>query len=100
MLQAETQLIETKAQVFVEWQNAQNNYALARENYSSSQDNLALATRIEQKNTTKFFEGLVGSFELRQAQLQLYQAQQNLIQSMRQVILDKINLDTITNNAQ
>jgi outer membrane protein TolC len=100
LLQAETQLIETKAKVFVEWQNAQNNYTLAQENYSSSQDNLALATRIEQKNTTKFFEGLVGSFELRQAQLQLYQAQQNLIQSMRQVILDKINLDTITNNAQ
>ena len=40
LLQAETQLIETKAQVFVAWQNAQNNYTLARENYSSSQDNL------------------------------------------------------------
>lgn len=100
LLQAETQLIETKAQVFVEWQNAQNNFVLAKENYASSQDNVALAERIEQKNTTKFFEGLVGSFELRQAQLQLYQAQQNLIQSMRQVILDKINLDTITNNEQ
>ena len=100
LLQAETLLIETKAQVFVEWQNAQNNYALALENYTSSQDNVALAERIEQKNTTKFFEGLVGSFELRQAQLQLYQAQQNLIQSMRQVILDKINLDTIINNEQ
>lgn len=99
-LQAETQLIETKAQVFVEWQNAQNNFSLAKENFTSSQDNVALAERIEQKNTIKFFEGLVGSFELRQAQLQLYQAQQNLIQSMRQVILDKINLDTITNNVQ
>lgn len=100
LLQAETQLIETKAQVFVEWQNAQNNFSLAKENYTTAQDNVALAERIEQKNTTKFFEGLVGSFELRQAQLQYYQAQQNLIQSMRQVILDKINLDTITNNAQ
>ena len=42
----------------------------------------------------------MGSFELRQAQVQLYQAQQNLLQSMRQVILDKTNLETITNNAQ
>jgi len=100
LLQAETQLIETKAQVFVEWQNAQNNYTLAKENYTSAQNNVALAERIEHKNTTKFFEGLAGSFELRQAQLQLYQAQQNLLQSMRQVILDKINLDTITNNVQ
>lgn len=98
--QAELQLIETKAELFVAYQKATNDFRLAQENYSTAQENLALAERIEQKNTTKFFEGLVGSFELRQAQLQLYQAQQNHIQSMRQVILDKINLETITNNAQ
>ena len=100
LLQAETQLIEIKSQVFVDWQNAQNKVALARENYSTALERLALAERIEQKNNIKFFEGLSSNFELRQAQLQLYQAQQNHIQSMRQVILDKINLDTITNNEQ
>ena len=100
LMQAENQLIETKAKVFVDWQNALNNFTLAKENYQTAQENVSLAERIEQKNTTKFFEGLVGSFELRQAQVQLYQAQQNLIQSMRQVIIDKTNLETITNNAQ
>ena len=100
LMQAETQLIETKAKIFVDWQNALNNFSLAKQNYQTAQDNVALAERIERKNTTKFFEGLVGSFELRQAQVQLYQAQQNLLQSMRQVILDKTNLETITNNAQ
>jgi outer membrane protein TolC len=100
VLQAETKLIEVKAQVFVNWQNAMNNFALAKEEYTTALENLSLAERIEKKNTTKFFEGLSGSFDLRQAQLQLYQAQQNAIQSMRQVILEKTILDTIINNTQ
>ena len=98
--QAETQLIETRSKIYVDWQNALNNFAFAKENYATAQANLILAERIEQKNTTKFFEGLNSSFDLRQAQIQLYQAQQNFIQSMRQVILDKTNLTTIINNAQ
>ena len=98
--QAETQLIETRSKVYVDWQNALNNFAFAKENYATAQANLSLAKRIERKNTTKFFEGLNSSFDLRQAQFQLYQAQQNLIQSMRQVILDKTTLTTIINNAQ
>ena len=100
VLQSETKLIEVKAQVFVEWQNALNSFALAKEEHATALENLSLAQRIEQKNTTKFFEGLSGSFDLRQAQLQLYRAQQNTIQCMRQVILDKTNLDTIINNVQ
>jgi outer membrane protein TolC len=100
VLQSETKLIEVKAQVFVEWQNALNSFALAKEEHATALENLSLAQRIEQKNTTKFFEGLSGSFDLRQAQLQLYRAQQNTIQRMRQVILDKTNLDTIINNVQ
>lgn len=98
--QAEVQLIETRSKIYVDWQNALNNFAFAKENYATAQANLLLAERIEQKNTIKFFEGLNSSFDLRQAQLQLYQAQQNFIQSMRQVILDKTSLTTIINNAQ
>lgn len=100
LLQAETQLIEIKSQVFVDWQNAQNKVALAKENYATAQERLALAERIEQKNNIKFFEGLSSNFELRQAQLQLYQAQQNHIQSMRQLIVEKTNLDILINNEQ
>ena len=61
LLQAETQLIETKAKVYVEWQNAKNNYSLAIDNFQTAKENVALAERIERKNTTKFFEGLTGS---------------------------------------
>ena len=100
VLQAETKLIEVKAQIYVDWQNALNKYALAKEEHATALENLSLAERIEKKNTTKFFEGLSGSFDLRQAQLQLYQAQQNAIQGMRNVILEKTILDTIINNVQ
>jgi outer membrane protein TolC len=100
VLQAETKLIEVKAQIYVDWQNALNNYALAKEEHATALENLSLAERIEKKNTTKFFEGLAGSFDLRQAQLQLYQAQQKAIQGMRNVVLEKTILDTIINNVQ
>ena len=100
VLQAETKLIEVKAQIYVDWQNALNNYALAKDEHATALENLSLAERIEKKNTTKFFEGLSGSFDLRQAQLQLYEAQQKAIQGMRNVILEKTILDTIINNVQ
>ena len=98
--QAETQLIETRSKIYVDWQNALNNFNFSKQNHQTACANLALAQRIESKNTTKFFEGLSSSFELRQAQLQLYQAQQNFIQSMRQVILEKTNLTTIINTKE
>ncbi len=100
LLQAETELIEVKSQVFVAWQNAKNKVSLAKENLATSRERLALAERIADKNNTKFFEGLNSSFELRQAQLQLYQAQQNHIQSMKQLIVEKTHLDILINNAQ
>lgn len=98
--QAEIQLIETKSKVFVEWENAKNNFSLAKDTYATAKQSLHLAERIETKNTTKFFEGLTGSFELRQAQMQLYQAQQQMVQSMRQVILDKTALTIISNTIE
>jgi outer membrane protein TolC len=76
----------------------QNNFNLAKENYHTAIDNLRLAERIEKKNIIKFFEGVIGSFQLTQAQQQLYQAQQNKIQSMRTVIIEKTNLENILNN--
>ena len=58
VLQSETKLIEVKAQVFVEWQNALNSFALAKEEHATALENLSLAQRIEQKNTTKFFANI------------------------------------------
>ena len=56
-----------------------------------------MAERIEKKNQIKFFEGIASSFELRQAQTQLYTAQQELLQTMLDVLNAKAELETITN---
>ncbi len=84
--QAETELTETKERISIEIQAAENDYKLAVENYFTNKENLRLATRIEQKNQTKYFEGVASSFELREAQLQLYSAQNNYIKSIQEVI--------------
>ena len=98
MQQAEKNLSEVKSKVYVEMRKAQNSFNLAKENYFTAIDNLKLAERIEKKNIIKFFEGVSGSFQLTQAQQQLYQAQQSKIQSMRAVIIEKTNLENILNN--
>ena len=65
--------------------------------YEIKKENLDLAERIETKNQTKFFEGIGSSFELRQAQSQLYSAQQEFLQSMLDVINKKAELETVLN---
>ena len=56
-----------------------------------------MAERIEKKNQIKFFEGISSSFELRQAQTQLYTTQQELLQAMLDVITTKAELETALN---
>ena len=95
--QAENDLTETQARVYIEIKAAQNDYQLAVENYFTNKENLSLASRIEQKNQTKYFEGISNSFELREAQLQLYSAQNNYIKSIQDVIQKKLSLETLIN---
>ncbi len=91
------QLTETEQRLLLEIETAKSNYKFATEDYYNKKQNLSLAERIEQKNQTKFFEGIASSFELRQAQTQLYSAQQELLQTMLNVINSKAELETITN---
>jgi len=95
--QAEKDLTETQERISIEVQAAENEYKLAVENYFTNKENLALADRIQQKNQTKYFEGVASSFELREAQLQLYNAQNNYIKSIQDVIQKKISLETLLN---
>lgn len=95
---AKTQLTEAEEQIRLQLENAKSNYQLAIEQYQTSKDNLGLAERIEQKNVIKYTEGLASSFELRQAQTQLYTTQQEYLQSMVDVINTKTNLEAILNN--
>ena len=98
--QARTSLEETQERINIEVQAAQNDYSLAVETYFTNKENLALASRIEQKNQSKYFEGLASSLELRQAQLQLFSAQNNYLSSIQNVIQKKLNLETLLNTSE
>ncbi|WP_225036738.1 TolC family protein [Winogradskyella sp. SM1960] len=94
---AKTELTETEQRIKLEIASAKNDYQFAIEDYENKKQNLALAERIETKNQTKFFEGIGSSFELRQAQTQLYTAQQELLQAMLDVVNSKAALETVLN---
>lgn len=98
--QAETQLAETEQRVQLAVNSAKSNYQFAIENYKNSKINLSLSERIEGKNQVKFSEGLATSFDLRQAQTQLYTAQQQYFQAMLEVINSKAALETALNSPQ
>ncbi len=95
--QANTQFTEAQQRIKLSLNSAKSDYQFAIENYDTSKKNLALSERIENKNQIKFKEGLATSFELRQAQLQLYSTQQELLQSMLDIIIKKADLETILN---
>ena len=94
---AKTELTETEQRVKLQIASAKSDYQFAIEDYDNKKENLALAERIETKNQTKFFEGIGSSFELRQAQTQLYAAQQELLQAMLDVVNSKAALETVLN---
>ncbi len=95
---AKTQLTEAEEQIRLQLKQSRSNYILAIEQYNTNKENLALAERIENKNQIKYAEGIATSFELRQAQLQLYDAQNKHLQSMVDVINTKTTLETVINN--
>lgn len=94
---AKEDLSETEQQLKFQIAAAKSDYQFAIEEYENKRQNLNLAERIEQKNQTKFFEGIASSFDLRQAQTQLYGAQQEYLESMFNVISKKAELETILN---
>jgi outer membrane protein TolC len=96
--QAKTELTEIEQQLKLQAETAKSNYQFAIEQYQTSKDNLELARRIEKKNQIKFTEGIGTSFELRQAQLQLYSSQQEYLKAMLEVINKKATLEIILDN--
>ena len=95
---AKTQLTEAEEQIRLQLESSKSNYILAIEQYETAKQNLNLAERIENKNQIKYTEGIASSFELRQAQTQLYDSQQSYLLSMVEVINKKADLETILNN--
>tara|TARA_R110002167_G_scaffold108803_19_gene277764 strand:- start:4577 stop:5911 length:1335 start_codon:yes stop_codon:yes gene_type:complete len=94
---AKTQLVEAEAQIRLQLERSKSDFTLAVEQYQTAKENLRLSERIERKNQIKYSEGLASSFELRQAQTQLYDAQQGFLQSMVEVINKKTELENIVN---
>jgi outer membrane protein TolC len=94
---ADIKLRETKQRLSLMAEKAKSDYQLSIENFSTAKKNVGLAERIENKQRIKFFEGLSSSFDLLQAQNQLYSQQQNYIQSMLDVIAKKATLENALN---
>ncbi|WP_340201394.1 TolC family protein [Ascidiimonas sp. W6] len=92
---AKAELTETKLNIKFEHKRALSNYQFSIEQYVTSKKNLNLAERIERKNQIKYTEGIASSFELRQAQLQLYSSQREFLQAMIDVITAQTILETI-----
>ncbi|MHC9088725.1 TolC family protein [Tenacibaculum sp. IMCC1] len=94
---ADIRLEEAKQKLNLQVQRAKSEYQLGIENYETAKKNLALAERIEKKQQVKFFEGISSSFDLLQAQNQLYTQQNNYVQSMLNVIAKKAQLENALN---
>ncbi|UCE70452.1 MAG: TolC family protein [Flavobacteriaceae bacterium] len=94
---AKTELQEAEQMLKLQHKQARSDYILAIESYETSKKNLALAERIEEKNEIKYSEGIASSFDLRQAQTQLYSAQSEYLQAMIDVINKKTELENILN---
>jgi outer membrane protein TolC len=97
--QAKTELEETQSKIRIEVNATLNEYQLSIDNYYTEKENLRLAESIEQKNQTKYFEGMIQTFELRISQLQLYTAQNNFVSAIQKVISYKIELETLLNHS-
>lgn len=95
--QAETDFEYAQEQIRLAYERAKSEHELAIDNLKVSKDNLSLAERIEQKNQVKFREGISTSFELRQAQTQLYSAQNSMLEAMLDMINSKAELETVLN---
>ncbi|WP_088323878.1 TolC family protein [Polaribacter tangerinus] len=94
---ADIKLEETKQRLHLQSKRAKSEYQLSIGNYENAKKNVALAERIEKKQRIKFFEGISSSFDLLQAQNQLYTQQQNYLQSMLNVIAKKAALENALN---
>jgi outer membrane protein TolC len=94
---ADIRLEEIKLKLKLQAENAKSDYQLSIDTYQTAKRNLNLSERIEKKQQIKFNEGITTSFDLLQAQNQLYAQQNNYIQSMLNIIASKATLENALN---
>ena len=94
---SKSNLEDTTNKIKLEINTARSNYEFAFEDYEIKKKALNLSKNIATKNEIKFFEGLTTSFDLSQAQRQLYIAQQDYLQSMLNILLKGVDLESLIN---
>ena len=90
-------LDETSQKLKLQVVTAKNRYQFALDQFQTTRQNLVLAESIAAKEQIKFFEGLSTSFNLTNSQNQLYNTQQNYVQSILEIIASKIELENALN---
>ena len=98
LMQAQITLDETSQKLKLQVDTARNKYQFALDHYQTSKENLVLAESIARKEQIKFFEGLSSSFNLTNSQNQLFNSQQNYLQSILNIIQSKVALENALNN--
>ncbi len=91
------ELDETTEKLKLQVATARNKYQFALDQFQTLKQNLVLAESIAEKEQIKFFEGLSTSFNLANAQNQLYRTQQNYIESILGIIESKVELENALN---
>tara|TARA_R110001632_G_scaffold38339_2_gene96514 strand:- start:41004 stop:42350 length:1347 start_codon:yes stop_codon:yes gene_type:complete len=94
---ADIRLQQTQQKLNLQVKTAKSDYQLSIEDYQTAVKNLDLAERIEKKQRIKFTEGISSSFDLTQAQNQLYTQQNNYVQAMLNIIATKATLENALN---
>lgn len=93
--QSKTKMVQVEQTLKLQFEKAKSDYEYSLEQLNTTKSSLTLAERIENKQQTKLKEGLSSSFDLSEAQRQLYTAQQNYLQAMLDVINKKATLEKI-----
>ena len=90
-------LNDVSEKIRLEISRARSDYEFAVEDLAIKKEALELSEKKKKKNEVKFFEGLTTSFDLSQAQRQLYTAQQDYLQSMLNILVKRIDLEALIN---
>ena len=94
---SERALENIRQEIEIKIKQAQNELDFAQQDLEIKKQALSLAKRIEEKNQIKFFEGLASSFDLNQAQTQLYNTQKQYMEALVSVLNKYISLDVLLN---
>jgi len=92
---AQIQVQEKTKELKLKYHKARHEYEHSFKNYDIAKDNLNLSEKIARKEQIKYKEGIGNSFQLNQARMQLYQAQQQYLQSIIEIINKKVVLENL-----